>query len=105
MLRQTGVSSACFEPSPKVGAVILRVSAHVLLAQNALFRHVAARKAWGVTARQAAGHYEKWLNWANAFEQPPARLRGGCARARTFRFGVFERLPLPYAGVSQERRG
>ena len=38
MLRQTGVSSACFEPGPKVGAVILRVSAHVLLAQNALFR-------------------------------------------------------------------
>ena len=88
MLRQTGVSSACFEPSPKVGAVILRVSAHVLLAQNALFRHVAARKAWGVTARQAAGHYEKWLNWANAFEQPPARLRGGCAMVRKDRFGV-----------------
>ena len=45
--------------------------------QNALFRHVAARKAWGVTARQAAGHYGKWLNWANALEQPPAGLRGG----------------------------
>ena len=27
--------------------------------------------------RQAAGHYEKWTNWANALEQPPARLRGG----------------------------
>ena len=26
--------------------------------------------------RQAAGHYEKWTNWANALEQPPARLRG-----------------------------
>ena len=31
----------------------------------------------GTTARQAAGHYEKRLNWANALEQPPARLRGG----------------------------
>ena len=27
--------------------------------------------------RQPAGHYEKWPNWANALEQPPARLRGG----------------------------
>ena len=27
--------------------------------------------------RQPAGHYGKWLNWANALEQPPARLRGG----------------------------
>ena len=58
------------------------------VAQNALFRHVAAREAWGATARQAAGHYEKWLNWANAFEQPPARLRGGCAMVRKDRFGV-----------------
>ena len=32
--------------------------------------------------RQPAGHYEKWPNWANALEQPPARLRGGCAKAR-----------------------
>ena len=32
--------------------------------------------------RQPAGHYEKWPNWANALEQPPARLRGGCARVR-----------------------
>ena len=27
--------------------------------------------------RQPVGHYEKWPNWANALEQPPARLRGG----------------------------
>ena len=47
------------------------------VAQNALFRHVAAREAWGATPRQPAGHYEKWPNWANALEQPPARLRGG----------------------------
>ena len=26
--------------------------------------------------RQPAGHYEKWPNWANALEQPPASLRG-----------------------------
>ena len=51
------------------------------IAQTALFRHVAAREAWGATPRQPAGHYEKWPNWANALEQPPARLRGGCARA------------------------
>ena len=47
------------------------------VAQNALFRHVAAPGRCGATARQAAGHYGKWLNWANALEQPPARLRGG----------------------------
>ena len=101
MLRQMGVSSACFEPSPSRKGALCGPQ----IAQTALFRHVAARKAWGATARQAAGHYEKWLNWANTFEQPPARLRGGLRQGRTFRFGVFERLPLPYAGVSQERRG
>ena len=47
--------------------------------QNALFRHVAAREAWDTTPRQPAGHYGKWPNWANVLEQPPARLRGGCA--------------------------
>ena len=47
-------------------------------AQNALFRYVAAREAWDTTPpRQPAGHYGKWLNWANALEQPPASLRGG----------------------------
>ena len=33
----------------------------------------------GPNPRQPAGHYGKWPNWANALEQPPARLRGGCA--------------------------
>ena len=46
-------------------------------AQTAPFRHVAAPGMCGATPRQAAGHYEKRLNWANALEQPPARLRGG----------------------------
>ena len=32
--------------------------------------------------RQPAGHYGEWPNWANVLEQPPARLRGGCAGAR-----------------------
>ena len=32
--------------------------------------------------RQPAGHYGEWLNWVNVLEQPPARLRGGCARVR-----------------------
>ena len=47
------------------------------VAQTALFRHITAREARDQTARQPAGHYGKWLNWANALEQPPARLRGG----------------------------
>ena len=50
------------------------------VAQNALFRHVAAREAWGATPRQPAGHYGEWPNWANVLEQPPARLRGGLRR-------------------------
>ena len=29
------------------------------------------------TTRQAAGHFGRWPNWANAFGEPPARLRGG----------------------------
>ena len=49
------------------------------VAQTALFRHITAREARDQTARQPAGHYGKWLNWANALEQPPARLRGGFA--------------------------
>ena len=48
--------------------------------QTALFRHVATREAWDATPRQPAGHYGKWPNWANALEQPPARLRGGLRR-------------------------
>ena len=50
------------------------------VAQTALFRHITAREARDQTARQPAGHYGKWLNWANALEQPPARLRGGVAQ-------------------------
>ena len=38
--------------------------------------------------RQPAGHYGEWPNWANALEQPPARLRGGCAGARRPRPGA-----------------
>ena len=45
--------------------------------QTAPFRHVVARRGRKATARQNAGHYGKWPNWANASEQPPARLRGG----------------------------
>ncbi len=45
--------------------------------QNALFHHVAAPGRCGATPRQAAGHYGECLNWANALEQSPARLRGG----------------------------
>ena len=42
----------------------------------------------GATPRQPAGHYGEWPNWANALEQPPARLRGGCARVRKPRPGA-----------------
>ena len=56
--------------------------------QTALFRHVAARESWDATPRQPAGHYGEWPNWANALEQPPARLRGGCAGARRPRPGA-----------------
>ena len=40
---------------------------------------VTSRRPGGVVQppRQAAGHYGECLNWANALEQPPARLRGG----------------------------
>ena len=58
------------------------------VAQTALFRHITAREARDQTARQPAGHYGKWPNWANALEQPPASLRGGCARVRRPRFGA-----------------
>ena len=52
------------------------------VAQTAPFGHLTARGAWGQTPRQAAGHYGKRPNWANALGQPPARLRGDCARGR-----------------------
>ena len=58
------------------------------ITQTALFRHIAAQEAWGATARQTAGHYEKWLNWENAFEQPPARLRGGLLQDLQIWFGI-----------------
>ena len=51
------------------------------IAQNAPFRHAAAPGRCGATARQAAGHYGKWSNWANALEQPPASLRGGLCQS------------------------
>ena len=73
--RATSRRGASRPDASRKGAVC---GSHV--AQNALFRHVAAREAWGATPpRQPAGHYGEWLNWANALEQPPARLRGGCA--------------------------
>ncbi len=48
-----------------------------VVTQTAPFRHAAAPGRCGATTRQAAGHYGECLNWANALEQPPARLRGG----------------------------
>ena len=56
--------------------------------QSAPFRHVVARRGRKATARQDAGHYGKWPNWANAPKQPPARLRGGLRRVPELRLGV-----------------
>ena len=55
----------------------------------AFLSHRGAREVWGNPPRQPAGHYGECLNWANALEQPPASLRGGCARARKPRPGVW----------------
>ena len=60
--------------------------------QSAPFRHVVARRGRKATARQNAGHYGKWPNWANAPGQPPARLRGGLRRGpRTSAWGLTSR--------------
>ena len=58
------------------------------VAQTALFRDIAAREARDQTARQPAGHYGKWLNWANALEQPPRQAAGGRAGIRRPRPGA-----------------
>ena len=42
----------------------------------------------GPTPRQTAGYREKWSNWANALEEPPARLRGGPHQGPQTRPGV-----------------
>ena len=46
------------------------------IAQTAPFRHAAAPGRCRTTPRQAAGHYGKRLNWANALEQPPRQPAG-----------------------------
>ena len=74
-LRKRGVVSR--ESALWVGALRKNAVCDSQIAQTALCRHIAVLEAWGATTRQAAGHYQKWLNWENAFEQPPARLRGG----------------------------
>ena len=50
------------------------------IAQNVLFRHVAAPGRCGAPPRKAVGHYGEWLNWANALEQPPHQAAGRLAR-------------------------
>ena len=73
--------------------------------QNALFRDVAAREARGATPRQTAGHYEKWLNWANALEQPPASLRGGlCQDPQASAWGPASRKGALCTSDLTERR-
>ena len=64
--------------------------------QSAPFGHVAAREVWNQTPRQPAGHYGKWPNWANALEQPPARLRGGLRPSTTSAHG-----PRDVSGASR----
>ena len=67
-----GPQASVWGPTARKSAVC---GSHI--AQTALFRHVAAREARDQTPRQPAGHYGKWLNWANALGQPPASLAGG----------------------------
>ena len=63
--------------------------------QSAPFRHVVARRGRKATARQDAGHYGKWPNWANAPEQPPARLRGVAPSDPESLRGAHYRFALP----------
>ena len=78
MQRTYGVrtQSAPFRHGGTVWAPRVRLSVS-RRTQNAPFRDVAAPRRCGTTPRQAAGHYGKRPNWANALEQPPASLRGG----------------------------
>ena len=78
MLRTYGArtQSASFRHGGTAWAPRVRLSVS-RRTQNAPFRDVAAPRRCGTTPRQAAGHYGKRPNWANALEQPPASLRGG----------------------------
>lgn len=59
----------------------------------------------GPTPRQTAGYREKWSNWANALEEPPARLRGGPHQGPQTRPGVWPHGKTHSAlDVSRERR-
>ena len=66
-----GPQASAWDPTARKSAVC-----GSRVAQNAPFRHVAAREAWGATPRQPAGHYGEWPNWANALEQPPPGCGG-----------------------------
>ena len=59
------------------------------IAQNALFRHVAAREAWGATPASLRGTMENGPTGQTRSSNPPASLRGGCARARKPRPGAW----------------
>ena len=76
------------------------------IAHTAPLRHVTAhRRLWGQPPRQTAGYREKWSNWANALEEPPARLRGGPHQGPQTRPGVWPHGKTHSAlDVSRERR-
>ena len=52
------------------------------VAQNALFRHVAAREAWGATPASLRGTMESGPTGQTCSSNPPPGCGGGCAGAR-----------------------
>ena len=68
-------------------------------------RHVAVSGKCGTTARQAAGYLGKCPNWANAFEHPPARLRGGLLQGlQTSLWGLTSRKGALWRRLLTKRR-
>ena len=115
MQRTYGVrtQSAPFRHGGTVWAPRVRLSVS-RRTQNAPFRDVAAPRRCGTTPRQAAGHYGKRPNWANALEQPPrqpaGRLASGSADLGS-ESGLTERRTLqpaphgkPHSAIPRSRR-
>ena len=81
--RATLRRGASWPDASRKGAVC---GSHV--AQNALFRHVAAREAWGATPPPACGALWRVAQLGKRARATPASLRGGCAGARRPRPGA-----------------
>ena len=73
--------------------------------QNAVFRHVTARKGRGETAPQIAGYRVLGINWANVPGKVPAKLRGGlCQGPQTSAWGLASRKDTFCVRTLTERR-